>query len=1005
MSRGQQCRWTVLIGLMATSAAAAAQPRSLDELRAQHETSGHVIVHNGKVDDHFAKARFPLPALDAARPKKTPRTRNDVAGPSASALFAKLGTQANGTISRASFKGGDFFYEFLDVDNRGYVSLTDVSEFLQTAPFANARRKARRMVAKLDANRDGLLSKDELSPKTAAKWLSCDENHDARLSRLEIARCYSAQAKARRAATLTASDTRGVQRKAKSAPFLAAAPLLQSLATIDWACVLNSPWRADYFALGDYKAIEKDPTIKPYASECLFTLNRDYSKKPMPPSSASEVVVRYTGPIDLPANGIYELAYRFDGKAILKVDGALLPPLLGPTAEAAYGGATPKYAGTFKWSLSPGKHTVTAYYFGIASPGFASLAFKLIKEQPVPAPAVVCKDHQWKASFYNPTSGALLGAKPALVRCDDAIDFQWTPGTSPGPGVKGTDWIAKWTRNLGLSAGQSRQFELSSYPAATVIVDAKPIVDNLWSSDAAGYSYGSYTASAGKSGKAEVQFSTAGGSSEEAWRLHVAVADCKNPFSAGCAQKDIVHVPINDPTHILSSRRLIETIDLKVDTMKDKNDPTGSTVYPHKVDYTWKFYGGANATSVRFHFKKFKLVGVTNKLVLSSESGSVAQTLTGYGPIDGWSAPVFGDVANLRLVTDGANQSSGGFAIDTVEVSRVDQADTSVKVLDETNREWSGLVKPGATVAYAIALGDGLHDFFVQMPKGSNVDLCVREGLVEPKFVSCVGAAVGPQTSKVVSLDVAGPHYYTVIVKNKGPKVRPYTFMVNRVANVFDVEVEFDWTVPGNKIGAKKCQLEELFRRSSERFYGVTDGFMRFGKVKYWLQTCTNEMVDVTFYENDAIPVSSIFWGTQADDVKMFQNQLRHYADGEACAAEPGDKSGQGASSFLVHEWGHYAFWLGDEYLHNAGGGAHQQCPHSLMSMGWNHQYEFCTALTHLPNPGPGTSILSQGKNSVWSSLHDDTDVPERKLSPSPHVFEPSAIGETVVFDQQWECP
>jgi hypothetical protein len=46
----------------------------------------------------------------------------------------------------------------------------------------------------------------------------------------------------------------------------------------------------------------------------------------------------------------------------------------------------------------------------------------------------------WTGSYYN---NMTLSGTPAFVRQDSVLDFNWGGG-SPGPGVGGTDWSAKW---------------------------------------------------------------------------------------------------------------------------------------------------------------------------------------------------------------------------------------------------------------------------------------------------------------------------------------------------------------------------------------------------------------------------------------------------------------------------------------------------------------------------------------------------------------------------------
>ena len=83
----------------------------------------------------------------------------------------------------------------------------------------------------------------------------------------------------------------------------------------------------------------------------------------------------------------------------------------------------------------------------------------------------------WRGEYYN---DIYLQPPPALVRSDDAIDFNWGLG-SPAPGMPHDNFSVRWLRNVYLSAGDYR-FKLSGGDGARVSLDNWTIIDN-WLKD------------------------------------------------------------------------------------------------------------------------------------------------------------------------------------------------------------------------------------------------------------------------------------------------------------------------------------------------------------------------------------------------------------------------------------------------------------------------------------------------------------------------------------------
>ncbi len=102
---------------------------------------------------------------------------------------------------------------------------------------------------------------------------------------------------------------------------------------------------------------------------------------------------------------------------------------------------------------------------------------------PAPAPsAVPASGSGWQGEYFaNPD----LNGKPALVRTDADVNFDWGLG-SPDPSLPVDHFSVRWTRPISLPAGQWR-FHATADDGVRVYVDGLPIVDQWHTSAAVTY--------------------------------------------------------------------------------------------------------------------------------------------------------------------------------------------------------------------------------------------------------------------------------------------------------------------------------------------------------------------------------------------------------------------------------------------------------------------------------------------------------------------------------------
>jgi hypothetical protein len=436
------------------------------------------------------------------------------------------------------------------------------------------------------------------------------------------------------------------------------------------------------------------------------------------------------------------------------------------------------------------------------------------------------------------------------------------------------------------------------------------------------------------------------------------------------------------------------------------NDGTSTRVAPHRADYTWRFFGGSDAASIRLHFKDFSLSKPDNALEIRTANNQLVQTLQGWLPKGGWTAPIPGTAAMWRLVTSSASQKEG-FAIDEVEITRAKPGGpVTVPPIPGMNTEvYGAFAGPNVDHYYHFEVTEpGLYDVFVEAGLGVTVGLAMRRGLVLPAVGDAEFAVETQGQSKLISANLS-PGHYTVLVRGLSGS-GGYTFMVNRVAYVFDVEVELDGFSVAERPRAV-CALRALFREATERLYSATDGYMRFGKIYYFTETHFDHPVDVQI-NNESGRAQSPFLTihTLFDSLDLYLEELDGYRNSFECGGPsppPKASDHDDGAGALVHEWGHYRFGLRDEYI-ELPANTPTQCPYSLM--GSRHVVEYCTAITHDPfGRWPIATFSTPGPDSYWAELHDSfEDMPERQTTPNPHLFVNTAIRRTLIFREDVIC-
>ncbi|MHB0855969.1 MAG: PA14 domain-containing protein, partial [Anaerolineae bacterium] len=205
-------------------------------------------------------------------------------------------------------------------------------------------------------------------------------------------------------------------------------------------------WKGEYYAnrdlAGSPALVRNDPAID-------FDWGTD---APAPQVKADDFSVRWSRTLDL-GEGAYRFWAHVDDGVRLWVDDLLIIDRWQAGPVDALGHI---------W-LDSGPHALRVEYFEGSGAAMARVGWE-----------VVTSFSDWKGEYYaNPD----LAGRPAFVRNDRAIDFDWQAG-SPGSGLPVDNFSVRWSRDVEFEAGTYR-FWFTVDDALRVYVDGTRII-NEW---------------------------------------------------------------------------------------------------------------------------------------------------------------------------------------------------------------------------------------------------------------------------------------------------------------------------------------------------------------------------------------------------------------------------------------------------------------------------------------------------------------------------------------------
>jgi len=204
-------------------------------------------------------------------------------------------------------------------------------------------------------------------------------------------------------------------------------------------------WHGEYFA---NRSLSGNPSLTREDRDINFNWGQGSPAAGFPSDNFS---VRWTAAWYM-ERGTYTFRILVDDGVRLWIDGELLIDQWRETALTEY---------SAEITLSDGVHEVRVEYF--EAQGDAQIQVSWAYRSPYSG---------WKGEYFN---GISLQGRPALVRDDPAVDFDWGEG-SPAESVGVDQFSARWTRTLYLDAGNYRFF-VNADDGVRLWIDDRLIID------------------------------------------------------------------------------------------------------------------------------------------------------------------------------------------------------------------------------------------------------------------------------------------------------------------------------------------------------------------------------------------------------------------------------------------------------------------------------------------------------------------------------------------------
>jgi hypothetical protein len=336
-------------------------------------------------------------------------------------------------------------------------------------------------------------------------------------------------------------------------------------------------------------------------------------------------------------------------------------------------------------------------------------------------------------------------------------------------------------------------------------------------------------------------------------------------------------------------------------------------------------------------------------LPIGSVSGSVAAGTTLWSN----TSASFGSVRNaLNFVAD-YSVTYEGSSLDQVQIctSRT-SVDTGTPNVLDLKRRYHGILLGTNDVVYLQFAADPTRHHPIALwddmgSAGNNFDLYARCGSL-PTPTLYDWRANSPDSQEYIDISGCGSTVYLAVHARSGSGV----FSVTR--GIHTTAAHTGNLRAGTAFNASSAQMATFnatLQQAARHFYGSTEGEQVVDRIDlYNSQTCTTTSCgggncDICFVDEPGTAYAGCGWGVVV--------QQGYYGTGEG----------------VSHEFGHYRYCIGDEYV-NVDVGSIWQCGHSNMANPWGDNNNYCVDFDHMQdkNPAAPDSTLSSVMTQAYSA-------------------------------------
>jgi hypothetical protein len=377
--------------------------------------------------------------------------------------------------------------------------------------------------------------------------------------------------------------------------------------------------------------------------------------------------------------------------------------------------------------------------------------------------------------------------------------------------------------------------------------------------------------------------------------------------------------------------------------------------YINNLNHSRWFVSNTWVNSMAFRVGFFSTEGSYDYLRWGSETvslGSVSGLLGAGSTLWSNTSASFGSVRDALNFEADYSVTYEGIHLDQVQMctSRT-SIDPGIPNVLDLKRRYHGVLLGTNDVVYLQFAGDTAHHQPVTLwddagSAGNNFDLYERCGAV-PTPTVFDARANSSDSQEYIDVSGCNSTVYLAIHARSGSGVFS---VVRGIHNPSGHTGTLRAGTAFNATAAQMATFNATLQQAARHFYGSTEGEQVVDRIDlYNSQTCTSTSCgggncDICFADEDGTAYAGCEWGVVV--------QRGYYGTGEG----------------VSHEFGHYQYCIGDEYV-NVAAGSIWQCGHSNMANPWGDNNNFCVDFDHGTdkNPAAPACTIPSGMSQACS--------------------------------------